>query len=152
MERKEQFPGQGKGPVKRSVFDQPRKVVSGMVYSGAIIGMLVISLAFSVTVAVLSKTLGMTVDEISQTDVYKYFSYLLYQIVYRDAVYGKHGVQEIKLWALVGPGKDVWKLLVKNKGGFAVRLQGNSFQDLLLIFIFHRKIYRYLIDDLFNII
>ena len=53
MERKEQFPGQGKGPVKRSVFDQPRKVVSGMVYSGAIIGMLVISLAFSVTVAVL---------------------------------------------------------------------------------------------------
>ena len=82
MERKEQFPGQGKGPVKRSVFDQPRKVVSGMVYSGAIIGMLVISLAFSVTVAVLSKTLGMTVDEISQTDVYKYFSYLLYQIVY----------------------------------------------------------------------
>ena len=82
MEQKEQFPGQGGRPVKRSLFDQPRKVVSGMVYSGAIIGMLVISLAFSVTVGVLSATLGMTVDEISNTDAYRYFSYLLYQIVY----------------------------------------------------------------------
>lgn len=73
--------GNGRSP-KRSFLDQPRKAVSGMLFSGVIIGMLVISLAFSVTVAVLSRSLGMTVDEISETQPYKYFSYLLYQIVY----------------------------------------------------------------------
>ncbi len=82
MEQKNHSPERGGAPIRRSIFDQPRKAVSGMVYSGAIIGMLVISLAFSVTVAVLSKTLGMTVDEISDTQVYKYFSYVLYQVVY----------------------------------------------------------------------
>ena len=82
MEQKNLGPERGGAPVKRSIFDQPRKAVSGMVYSGAIIGMLVISLAFSVTVAVLSRTLNMTVSEISQTDAYRYFSYLLYQFVY----------------------------------------------------------------------
>ncbi len=67
---------------KRSLFDQPRKAVSGLVYSGAILGMLLFSLAFSITVALLSGGIGMTVDEISQTQAYKYISYILYQIVY----------------------------------------------------------------------
>ena len=67
---------------RRSLFEQPRKVVSGMVYSGAIIGMLLISLAFAVTLAIIAASLQKSVDEISQTNAYKYMSYLLYQLVY----------------------------------------------------------------------
>ena len=67
---------------KRSLFDQPRKAVSGMMYSGAIIGMLLISLAFAVTLAIIAASLEKTVDELSGTDAYKYMSYLLYQLVY----------------------------------------------------------------------
>lgn len=67
---------------KRSLFEQPRKVVSGMMYSGVIIGMLLISLAFAVTLAIIAASLQKSVDEISQTNAYKYMSYFLYQLVY----------------------------------------------------------------------
>ncbi len=87
--------GNGRSP-KKSFLDQPRKAVSGMIYSGVIIGMLLISLVFSVTVAVLSRSLGMTVDEISQTQGYKYCSYLLYQIVYIGIIAAFMGVYKEK--------------------------------------------------------
>lgn len=80
-DRQSSDPQQGQ-PMKKSLWDQPRKVVSGMVYSGAIIGMLLISLAFSVTVAVLAQTLQMSLEEIMQSEAYRYCSFLLYQIVY----------------------------------------------------------------------
>ena len=75
-------PSPSGGNNRRGLFAQPRKAVSGMVYSGAIIGMLLISLAFSVTVAILSAVLERPVDDLAATDAYKYMSYLLYQIVY----------------------------------------------------------------------
>lgn len=87
--------GNGRSP-KKSFLDQPRKAVSGMIYSGAIIGMLLISLVFSVTVAVLSRSLGMTVNEISQTQAYRYCSYLLYQIVYIGIIAAFMGIYKEK--------------------------------------------------------
>ena len=75
-------PSPSGGNNRRGLFAQPRKAVSGLVYSGAIIGMLLISLAFSVTVAILSAVLERPVDDLAATDAYKYMSYLLYQIVY----------------------------------------------------------------------
>ena len=94
--------GNGRSP-KKSFLDQPRKAVSGMIYSGAIIGMLLISLVFSVTVAVLSRSLGMTVDEISQTQGYRYCSYLLYQIVYIGIIAAFMGIYKEK------PAQFGWK-------------------------------------------
>ncbi len=65
------------------MLSQPRKVVSGMVFSGTIVGMLLITLAFSVTLSVLSALLEREISgDLDQTDAYKYLSYLLYQLVY----------------------------------------------------------------------
>ncbi len=75
-------PVQGNGNRKRSIFDQPRKAVSGMVFSGAVIGMLLISLVYSITLAAVGVALDKTAEELAQTEVYKYCTYLLYQLVY----------------------------------------------------------------------
>ena len=82
MEEKNMSPVQGNGNRKRSIFDQPRKAVSGMVFSGAVIGMLLISLVYSITLAAVGVALGKTAEELAQTEVYKYCTYLLYQLVY----------------------------------------------------------------------
>lgn len=82
MEEKNMSPVQGNGNRKRSIFDQPRKAVSGMVFSGAVIGMLLISLVYSITLAAVGVALDKTVQELAQTEVYKYCTYLLYQLVY----------------------------------------------------------------------
>ena len=75
-------PVQGNENRKRSIFDQPRKAVSGMVFSGAVIGMLLISLVYSITLAAVGVALDKTAEELAQTEVYKYCTYLLYQLVY----------------------------------------------------------------------
>ena len=67
---------------KRGLFDQPRKAVSGIVYTGAIVGMALFSLVFSLTLALISQLSGMTIGQLQETDAYKYFSYILYQVVY----------------------------------------------------------------------
>lgn len=82
MEQNNGAPAGGMNNSKRSLFEQPRKVVSGIVYTAAIAGMLLLALVFSVTIALISSTGGMTVEELQKTDGYKYMSYLLYQIVY----------------------------------------------------------------------
>ena len=82
MEEKNMSPVQGNGNRKRSIFDQPRKAVSGMVFSGAVIGMLLISLVYSITLAAVGVALDKTAEELAQTEVYKYCTYLLYQLVY----------------------------------------------------------------------
>lgn len=65
------------------MLSQPRKVVSGMIFSGTIVGMLLVTLAFSVTLSVLSALLEREITgDLDQTDAYKYLSYLLYQLVY----------------------------------------------------------------------
>ena len=66
----------------KGLLRQPRKAVSGLVYSGTIIGMVVISLLFAVTLAAVSRAIGVETSSFSQTDWYKYLSYLLYQFVY----------------------------------------------------------------------
>ena len=73
--------GMNKNP-KRGLFDQPRKAVSGIVYTGAIVGMLLFSLVFSLTLALIATSSGTSVSELQKTDAYKYFSYILYQVVY----------------------------------------------------------------------
>ena len=79
-------PQNGFSNQKRSIFDQPRKVVSGMVFSGVVIGMLFVSLLFSVTIAVISAVLQIPLDELQETTAYKYCSYLLFQILYLAVV------------------------------------------------------------------
>lgn len=67
---------------KKGLLNQPRKAVSGLVYSGAIIGMVVISLLFAITLAAIARTLETDVNSFSEKDWYKYLSYVLYQIIY----------------------------------------------------------------------
>lgn len=67
---------------KKGLLNQPRKAVSGLVYSGAIIGMVVISLLFAITLAAIARTLETDVNSFSEKDWYKYLSYILYQIIY----------------------------------------------------------------------
>ena len=82
MEQNNGAPAGGMNNPKRSLFDQPRKVVSGIIFSGTIVGMVLISLVFSITLALISTASGTPIDELQKTDVYRYFSYLLYQVVY----------------------------------------------------------------------
>ena len=83
MEQKNGAPAGGMNNQKRGgLLDQPRKVVSGIVFSGTIVGMVLISLVFSITLALISSLTDTPVGELQTTDIYKYFSYLLYQVVY----------------------------------------------------------------------
>ena len=54
MEQNNGAPAGGMNNPKRSLFDQPRKVVSGIVFSGTIVGMVLISLVFSITLGLIS--------------------------------------------------------------------------------------------------
>ena len=77
----------GQLPEKKSgLLQQPRKVMSGLVYSAAIVLMLIVSLFFSFTVGALVSATGTSLGEIQQQDWYKYLSYGLYQIVYIGVV------------------------------------------------------------------
>ena len=82
MEQNNGAPAGGMNNPKRSLFDQPRKVISGIVFSGTIVGMVLISLVFSITLGLISSLSDTPVGELQETDADKYFSYLLYQIVY----------------------------------------------------------------------
>lgn len=82
MEQNNGAPAGGMNNPKRSLFDQPRKVISGIVFSGTIVGMVLISLVFSITLGLISSLSDTPVGELQESDAYKYFSYLLYQIVY----------------------------------------------------------------------
>ncbi len=74
----------GRAPAPRGYFQsllsKPRKAVSGIVFTGAIVAMLLMSLVFSLTVAVVGVALEMSVEDVMQTEAYKYCAYLLYQI------------------------------------------------------------------------
>lgn len=82
MDNRNKAPARG-AQKKSGMLLQPRKTVSGMIFSGTIVGMLLISFAFSITLAVLSALLERPISgDLDQTDAYKYLSYLLYQVVY----------------------------------------------------------------------
>lgn len=82
MDNRNKAPARGTQK-KSGMLLQPRKTVSGMIFSGTIVGMLLISFAFSITLAVLSALLERPISgDLDQTDAYKYLSYLLYQVVY----------------------------------------------------------------------
>lgn len=66
----------------RGLLSQPRKAVSGMVYSGAIVFMLVVSLLFSVILSAIVSVSGVPLEELKLRGWYKYLSYLLYQFAY----------------------------------------------------------------------
>ena len=82
MDNRNKAPARGTQK-KGGLLAQPRKVVSGMVFSGTIVGMLLVTIAFSITLSVLSALLERPIEGgLDQTDAYKYLSYLLYQAVY----------------------------------------------------------------------
>ncbi len=82
MEQNEKIPNAGQKFSKHSIFDQPRKAVSGMVYSGTVLGMLLISFVFSVTLALFAQITQQPMEELSRTELYRYLTYLLYYVVY----------------------------------------------------------------------
>ena len=83
MEQNNGAPAGGRNEQRRGgLFAQPRKVVGGIVFSGAIVGMVLISLVFSVTLALISSLSDTPVGELQNTEGYKYAAYLLYQLVY----------------------------------------------------------------------
>ncbi len=104
-------PERGSQNSKRSIYDQPRKAISGILFSGTIIGMLLISLAFSITVSVLVKVLEKPLEEISATEAYKYCSYLLYQFVYVVIVLVYMKIYKARLESF-GWRKANWKYLL----------------------------------------
>ena len=57
---------QNKGQ-NHSLFEQPRKAASGIVYSGAVAAMLIFSLVYAVTLALVANVLGMTTAQLQQT-------------------------------------------------------------------------------------
>lgn len=61
---------------------QPRKAVSGYIYTAAIVLMLVMSLLFSFTITAIISAAGTDLETIQETDWYKYLSYGLYQAAY----------------------------------------------------------------------
>ena len=67
---------QNKGQ-NHSLFEQPRKAASGIVYSGAVAAMLIFSLVYAVTLALVAQALGMTTAQLQQIDVCRYISYLV---------------------------------------------------------------------------
>ena len=79
MEQKnnDQFPAKRGG-----LLQQPRKVMSGIVYSAAIVLMLVLSLLFSFTLTAVMSVTGADLAELQGQDWYKYLSYGLYQLAY----------------------------------------------------------------------
>ncbi len=69
------------------LLDQPRKVVSGLVYSGAVVGMVLVSFVFSVTLALISGATDTPVSDLQTTDAYKYLSYLLNQVLFLAVIF-----------------------------------------------------------------
>ena len=80
MENKNGTPSAGGG--RGGLFDQPRKAASGLVFSGAVFGMLVLSLLLSLTLALISQINGTPVGELTQTNAYRYVAYVLYDVAY----------------------------------------------------------------------
>lgn len=64
------------------ILRQPRKAMSGIVYSTAIVLMLVVSLFYSFILTAIVRSSGVSLEEMKTQDWYKYLSYVLYQIVY----------------------------------------------------------------------
>ena len=56
---------------KSGLLNQPRKAVSGLVYSGTIIGMVIISLLFAITLAAVARLLGVDSASFADADWYK---------------------------------------------------------------------------------
>ena len=71
---------------QRRLFEQPRKAASGFVFSGAVFGMLVLSILLSVTLALISQTSGTPVSELTQSEAYLYVAYVLYDVAYIAAI------------------------------------------------------------------
>ncbi len=73
-------------PPRRSIggilFMRSREEASGAAFSSVVVGMLVISLLFSLAVATVTGVTDATLEEISASDLYIYLSYLLYQVVF----------------------------------------------------------------------
>lgn len=65
---------------------QPRKTMSGVMYSAAIVLMLLVSLLFSFTLSAVVSISGTELEILQQQDWYKYLSYGLYQVAYIGVV------------------------------------------------------------------
>ena len=70
------------GKTGGGLFEQPRKAASGLVFSGAIFCMLVLSLLLSLTLALIAQSTGTAVGDLTQTEAYRYAAYLVYDVAY----------------------------------------------------------------------
>ena len=81
MEHENKEPLEG-GTQENKWLRYPRKAMSGIVYSAAIVLMLVFSLLFSFTLSAVISATGTELEILQEQDWYKYLSYGLYQIAY----------------------------------------------------------------------
>ncbi len=64
------------------MISRSKKTMAGMAFSGVILAMLFVSLLFSFTLAMAARQSGQSIDALTETEWYKYCSYLLYQVVF----------------------------------------------------------------------
>ena len=76
-------PSAGRG----GLLDRPRPVVGGLVYSSAVVGMVLVSFLFSITVALISSATDTPVADLQATDAYKYLSYLVNQLLFLAVIF-----------------------------------------------------------------
>ncbi len=82
MQEQEQPPQPPRRGIGGTLFLRPREEASGAAFSAVVVGMLVISLLFSVAVVTVTQVTGATTEELAASDIYIYLSYLLYQVVF----------------------------------------------------------------------
>lgn len=76
-------PSAGRG----GLLDRPRPVVGGLVYSSAVVGLVLVSFLFSITVALISSATDTPVADLQATDAYKYLSYLVNQLLFLAVIF-----------------------------------------------------------------
>lgn len=69
-------------PKKENYAGAPPTQVSGLMYTVTVIGMILVSFAFSVTLLLVAQATDGAVEDFQEKDWYKYCSYLLYQALY----------------------------------------------------------------------
>ncbi len=76
--------GEFAAPQRSPLYGRAR--LSGGFFSAVILGMLLLNSVYSITVLLIARTQGTSVDAVTGTDAAKYLSYLLYQLLYAGAL------------------------------------------------------------------
>ena len=76
--------GEFAAPQRSPLYGRAR--LSGGFFSAVILGMLLLNSVYSITVLLIARAQGTSVDAVTGTDAAKYLSYLLYQLLYAGAL------------------------------------------------------------------